>query len=80
MTYYELDAFLFSENRGTDAEEFLHSVETKENLDALTKEQIIELITSNQKKSIWDKFFKDKVQMDDLRDNLEELRQERNNA
>ena len=78
MTYYELDAFLFSENRGTDAEEFLHSVETKENLDALTKEQIIELITSNQKKSIWDKFFKDKVQMDDLRDNLEELRQERN--
>lgn len=78
MTYFELDTFLFSENRGIDAEEFLHSVESKEDLDELTKDQLIALITSNRKKSIWDRFFKDKVQMDDLRDNLEELRKERN--
>ena len=78
MTYYELEAFLFSENREIDADEFLHTLENKEDLDEMTKEELINFVTSNQKKSIWDKYFKDKVLIDDLKDKLEILRIERN--
>lgn len=78
MTYYELEAFLFSENRESDPDEFLHTLETEKDLEGMTKEELISFITSNQKKSIWDKYFKDRVQIDDLKDKLEILRGERN--
>lgn len=78
MTYYELETFLFSENREIDADEFLHTLETEKDLKGMTKEEIISLVTSNQKQSIWDKIFKESVQIDDLKDKFEILRGERN--
>ena len=78
MTYRELEEFLFSEKRKTEPEEFLHILESETDFQGMTKEEIIELITSNEHKSNWEKYFKDKVPITDLQEKLNELRKERN--
>ena len=78
MTYSNLETFLFSEGREIDADEFLHALETEKKLHDMTKEELIDLITSNRKQSIWNKYFKNKVQIDNLKNKLEVLRVERN--
>ena len=78
MTYHDLEEFLFSEKRKIDPEDFLHTLESETDLQGMTKEEIITLVTSNGHKSNWEKYFQDKVPITDLQEKLNELRKERN--
>lgn len=74
----ELEVFLFEKRPSINLSELIDSVLSTEALKTMTKDDIISKIERGRSKSIWDKFFASKINIENLNLKIPELRILRN--
>lgn len=78
MTIKQLEDYLFSEWRDIDSETFINNALATDELEKLTKDEIITLISKNKPCSLWERIFLNRVEIDDLQEKLSSIRKCRN--
>lgn len=78
MTIFQLEDYLFSQNREMEFNKVIDENLNDDKLENMSKEDIICIIKKSRSKSIWEVFFEGKIKMNNLQENLIEIRAYRN--
>jgi hypothetical protein len=78
LTNYQLEGFLFDETRKVSAEKAIDDILNDNNLNDMTKEEIIEKLEKSKPQTLWDRLFLGNVKIENLKENLIEIRGYRN--
>lgn len=78
LTYEQLKEYLFVPYSNYDFETMLAKEFAKENIDNLSKKEIIDIIEKCRKVSLWERFFSEYKQFEDFHNKIEQLQPYRN--
>lgn len=80
MTIFQLETYLFMPYRDIDVNDLIDNKLSEEAIKEKSMDEIIKIISKGRARSIWDRFFKDEINIDDIRSKLEEIRSYRNSV
>jgi len=80
MTIGQLEEYLFTEWRDINAETFLDEELIIKKIDHLSKEELIQKVKSNEKKSLWQRIFEDQININNIREKISRVRNCRNDV
>lgn len=80
MTIFQLETYLFMPYREIDVNDLIDIELSEEAIKEKSRDEIIKIISNGRARSIWDRFFKDKINIDNIRSKLEEIRNYRNSV
>ncbi len=78
MTAFQLEDYLFTPNREIEGNRLIDESLNAEELKHKSKEDIIKDLKKSYPKSLWEKFFEGKIEISNLKQDLEEIRLYRN--
>ena len=80
MTIYQLETYLFTPYRELDISTMIDNELSQTKINEKTKEEIVDIINKCRAKCLWDRFFENSIQINNLQSNLETIRYYRNSV
>lgn len=80
MTIFQLETYLFMPYREIDVNDLIDIELSEEVIKEKSRDELIKIISKGRARSIWDRFFRDKINIDNICSKLEEVRNYRNSV
>lgn len=80
MTIFQLETYLFMPYREIDTDNLIDFELNEEAIKEKSKDEIIKILNKGRAKSLWDKFFLQEINIDNLHSKIEEIRNYRNSV
>ncbi len=80
LTYEELKEYLFTPYSNRNFEEVIEHDLSRENIDNLSKEDLVDVINKCRSESLWNRFFSKYKQFENFKEKIEELQPYRNSV